>query len=64
MTTVENMAEKTIETCYGKEDVDLFLNTLNAEAGRFLYSDQYLHKVLLRAQAIISALISEKSEGL
>ena len=55
------MAEKTIETCYGKENVDLFLNTLNAEAGRFLYSDQHLYRVLLRAQAIISALVSEKS---
>ena len=55
------MTEKTIETYYGKEDVDLFLNTLNAEAGRFKYSDQYLSMVLLRAQAIISALVSEKS---
>ena len=55
------MTEKTIETYYGKEDVALFLNTLNAEAGRFKYSDQYLSMVLLRAQAIISALVSEKS---
>ena len=38
------------------EDLDLLCNTLNAEAGRFQYTDQHLRDVLLRAQAAVVAL--------
>ena len=45
-----------------KEDLDLLCNTLNAEAGRFMYTDQHLRNVLLRAQAAIVALENELNE--
>lgn len=40
------------------EDIDLLCNTLNAEAGRFMYNahDRHLYYVLLRAQAAITTL--------
>lgn len=38
------------------EDLDLLCNTLNAQAGRFLYSDPHLYAVIIRAQAAIVAL--------
>ena len=40
-------------------DVDIFMNTLDAEAGRFLYSDPDLRMVLLRAQHVINVLKNE-----
>lgn len=40
-----------------EEDLDLLCNTLNAEAGRFLYSDPHLYQVLIRAQAAIQSLL-------
>lgn len=46
----------TVQTAIKEEDVDLLCNTLNAEAGRFNYSDPSLRMVLLRAQATITAL--------
>ncbi len=39
-----------------KKDLDLLVNTLNAEAGRFLYSDPHLYKVLIQAQEAILTL--------
>lgn len=41
------------------EDTDLLCNTLNAQAGRFLYSDQHLRYALLRAQAAINYFVDE-----
>jgi len=48
-----------------EEDLDLLSNTLNAQAGRFLYSDPALYYAILRAQAAIDALtrmLNEKGE--
>ena len=46
-----------IETAIkAEEDLDLLCNSLNAQAGRFLYSDPTLRNYLLRAQAAISSL--------
>ena len=39
-----------------EEDLDLLSNTLNAEAGRFLYSDHNLYCVIIRAQMAIAEL--------
>ena len=39
-----------------EEDLDLLCNTLNAEAGRFMYKDTRLRQILLRAQAAIVSL--------
>lgn len=39
-----------------EEDLDLLCNSLNAQAGRFLYSDPALSNYLLRAQAAINKL--------
>lgn len=43
-------------TAKDEEDLDLLCNTLNAEAGRFLYTDKHLYCVLIRAQAAITQL--------
>lgn len=44
-----------IETAVNpEEDLDLLCNTLNAEAGRFLYSDPHHYRVLIRAQMAIT----------
>lgn len=47
-----------IETAMNpEEDLDLLCNTLNAEAGRFLHSDNnYLYCILIRAQMAIMEL--------
>lgn len=39
-----------------EENLDLLCNSLNAQAGRFLYSDPDLCNYLLRAQAAINSL--------
>ncbi len=39
-----------------EEDLDLLCNSLNAQAGRFKYSDPALRNYLLRAQAAINSL--------
>ena len=46
-----------IETAIkSEEDLDLLCNSLNAQAGRFFYSDPDLRNYLLRAQAAINSL--------
>lgn len=46
-----------IETAVNQEeDLDSLCNTLNAEAGRFLYSDNHLYCILIRAQMAIAEL--------
>lgn len=51
------MNEIIIETAINpEEDLDLLCNSLNAQAGRFSYSDPALRNYLLRAQAAISRL--------
>ena len=40
-------------------DIMLFCNTLNTEAGRFLYSDPHLHDILLKAEEIIMNMFEE-----
>ena len=55
-----------IETALkSEEDLDLLSNTLNAQAGRFLYSDLALYYAILRAQAAIDTLtrMLEEKEG-
>lgn len=44
------------KTTTKRVDIDLFLNTLNTEAGRFKYSDKHLSDVLLHAQEIIATM--------
>ena len=44
------------KTTTKRVDINLFLNTLNAEAGRFKYSDKHLRDVLLKAQQIIATM--------
>ena len=59
------MIRMVIKTTIKKEDTDLFKNTLNAEAGRFLhYDNSRMYYILLRAQAIITELENQlKAQG-
>lgn len=49
---------------YDIEHLDLFLNTLNAEAGKYLYENQHLHELLIRAQNVITLLREENQNGI
>lgn len=52
-----DICKLTIETAIKQEeDLDLLCNSLNAQAGRFKYSDPVLRCYLLRAQAAINSL--------
>ena len=52
-----DICKLTIKTALKQEeDLDLLCNSLNAQAGRFLYSDPALRDYLLRAQAAINSL--------